>query len=264
LLNTFVLIKRISMQSHLTIVTITKDDLEGVASTLRSTCALRTFEWVSQIIIDGSIKAVSHKVRQLAVEEQVEYVWQEPDGIAQAFNLGLDHVRDGFVWFLNGKDEAHPDLNIPLLMQLLGSSKGDILVFELEFIATGVRYKRPPLWALWPPIFWMPHPATLVRRELYDTYGRFSPDFRIAMDGELWIRFLSNDIGIDMVSLPLARFDQSGVSSTDQSKMFIEIDRVIKENFRLLFRIWLRQGLYLYQSMWRRVAAKFLHRGGDH
>jgi glycosyltransferase involved in cell wall biosynthesis len=204
-------------------------------------------------------------VRRLADDEPyVDYVWQEPEGIARAFNLGLDHVSDGFVWFLNGRDEVHPNLNIQLFMQLLGSSKGDILVFELEFMATGDRYKRPQLWSLWPPIFWMPHPATLVQRKLFDRYGCFKTDFSIAIDGELWMRFLSNEIGVDLISIPISCFDQSGVSSTNTEQMYRDIDKVIQCNFRILFRIWLRQGLYLYQSLQRSMAAKLLRRGGDH
>jgi glycosyltransferase involved in cell wall biosynthesis len=241
---------------QLTIVTITKDDLEGVSANLRSTYALRTFDGVRQVVIDGSIEAISQKVQQLAAEEHVEYVWQEPAGIAQAFNLGISRVSDGFIWFLNGKDEIHPDLDIPLLLNLLNRSKSELLIFQLEFMSTGQVYSRPPLWSLWPPIFWIPHPATLIRRNLFDTYGCFNQSFDIAMDGELWIRLLTNDIEADMISMPISLYDQNGISSTDPSKVLLEIDRVIKENFRLLFRIWLKQGLYLYQALRRSIVAK--------
>jgi glycosyltransferase involved in cell wall biosynthesis len=251
------------MQQILSILTITRDDFEGVAATVRSTRKMRTYEGVRQIVIDGSIESVSQRVRQLTADEQhIDYVWQEPCGIAQAFNLGISQVSDGFIWFLNGRDEVHPDLDIPLFMNLLCSSKVDILIFELEFMGSRLAYKRPPLWSLWPPIFWMPHPATIIRRKLFDTYGCFRQDFKIAMDGELWIRLLSNDIGVDMISIPISLYDQNGISSTDPSKMFLEIDRVIKGNFRLLFKIWLKQGLYLYQALKRSIAAKILPRGG--
>lgn len=240
------------MQPTLDIITVTKDDLEGVAATILSTRKLRSCPGVRQIIVDGSGEPAQKKVQELLIgEENIDCISQEPSGIVNAFNLGIRSSNAEWVWFLNGRDKTHPDLDAHFLLQILNASQAEIILCEIELMQSGLRLKHPPLWDLWPPLYWVPHPATLIKRNLFDKYGFFSQEFKIAMDGELWIRFFTKDIVIDMLSIPISLYDQNGVSSTDVVKVEREADKIIINNFALLFKIWLQQGFYLFKAMKR-------------
>jgi hypothetical protein len=228
----------------LNIITITKDDFEGVAHTIRSTEALRTITLVRQIIIDSSVSEVRNAVENFARQHNnVEYVWQPPAGIAPAFNLGLKMAEAEWIWFLNGRDIIHPSLEVDKLLYLLNSSKADAIIFELEFMQSGTRYKHPPMWQLWPPVFnWIPHPATIVRRKMFEQYGQFDERYTIAMDGDIWFRFFSKEVIVDMLSVPIALYDESGVSSVQLKALAGEVSTIIRRNLRMLLNLWLENG----------------------
>jgi glycosyltransferase involved in cell wall biosynthesis len=245
------------MSTSLNIITVTKNDPEGVAATIASTRNLRKFPGVRQIIIDGSDELQRRKVQELLTgEESIYYLWQEPNGIAHAFNQGLSASDYGWIWFLNGRDEAHPDLDARFLLQILVTTQADILICELQYMQSGSRHKHPALWALWPPLYWVPHPATLVKRSLFDEYGPFRNEFKIAMDGELWVRLFSKDIPIDMLSIPISLYDQSGVSCTDTANVVREADRITLHYFNLLFKLWFKGGSYLFKAFLRKIVTR--------
>lgn len=236
------------MKPLLDIITITKDDLDGVAATIVSTRKLRARAGIRQIVVDSSSEPVAEKVRELlAGEESLDYVWQEPDGIASAFNLGISHSNADWTWFINGRDVVHPDLVESLLLQIINLSTADVLIFQIELMQTRIQLKRPPLWAIWPPIYWMPHPATLIRTKLFKQYGTFNTEFKIAMDADLWMRFFSKDVSIDMISIPVVLYDQNGVSSTSAFETRQEVKKLIRRNLRMLLRVLIHRGFYLYK-----------------
>jgi len=239
------------MKSTLNIITVTKDDLNGITATIASTRKLRACAGIRQVIVDGSGKQVAEKVRELSVgEENLDYVWQEPDGIASAFNLGISHSTADWFWFLNGADAVHPDLAENLLVQILDSTRAGIVIFELESMQSRSRRGHPPLWALWPPMYghWVPHPATIIRAKLFEQYGVFDTSYKIAMDADWWMRVFSKNVVVDMLSIPIVLYDQNGVSSTNLVDTGKEAERIFSNNFCRLVRMWLARGAHLFRA----------------
>lgn len=239
------------MKTLLNIITVTKDNLDGIAASIASTRKLRSSIGVRQIVVDSSGETVAARVKALlAGEENLDYVWQAPDGIASAFNLGINHSSADWLWFLNGGDAVHPDLAESLLVQILQSTQAGIVIFELEYMQTRSRIGHPPLWTLWPPLYgnWVPHPATLIRAKLFEQYGMFDTSYKIAMDADWWMRVFSQNVVVDMLSIPIALYDQYGVSSTNITVTGKEADRIFSNNFRVLVRMWLNRGAHLFRA----------------
>jgi hypothetical protein len=249
------------MSIFLHIITVTKDDPDGVAATLRSSRKLRQHPGVLQTIVDGSSEPVRTQVQgMIPAEENVAYLWRDPDGIAAAFNHGINSADSEWVWFVNGRDEVHPDLDPGFLLRILEVTRSEVLMCEIEYLQSGARFSHPPLWALWPPLYWVPHPATVMRSRLFSRYGLFDERYRIAMDGELWVRFFAKNLPVDMLSIPLCRYDQEGVSSSDRVNVEREADRIILGNFALLFRLWITRGRFLLTAV-RRYATSRIFSG---
>lgn len=239
------------MKPILDIVTVTKDDLAGVAATITSTRKLRACTGIRQIVVDSSSDAVAAKVRELLTgEDNVDYLWQVPSGIASAFNLGISHSTADWLWYLNGGDAVHPDIAENLLLQILDSTQAGIVIFELEYTQSGLRTKHPPIWAQWPPMYshWVPHPATIIRAKLFEQYGAFDTSYKIAMDADWWIRVFSKDVVVDMLSIPIVLYDQYGVSSTNLIDTGREAERIFSNNFRMLVKMWLVRGAHLFRA----------------
>lgn len=218
----------------LNIITITKNDLEGLTRNIESTRQLRERSGISQVIIDSSGEPVSAQIKNLlGKEKNVKYFRQEPEGISAAFNFGIDNSEAGWLWFLNGGDCINPGLDHELFLRFLGISRADAIIFETADSKTGtVLEKNPPMWAIWPPVLsWIPHPSTIIKRELFSRYGKFDERYKIAMDYELWIRFFSKKITVDMASFVIAAFNREGLSSTSNKKIRKEVAKIIRRYF---------------------------------
>src|SRR5690606_25753367 len=80
-----------------------------------------------------------------------------------------------------------------------------------------VRYYRSSHFRPWKLRFgWMPpHPATFVRREVYEKYGLYSLNYRIASDYEIFVRWmLLNKLRYHYLDAVLVRMRTSGVSTS--------------------------------------------------
>lgn len=80
---------------------------------------------------------------------------------------------------------------------------------------------------------WMPgHPTLLLKREVYDKYGLYKTDYRIAADYEFMVRFLKESriayIPETLISMYYGGTSSSGIGSYLQS--FREGNRALKEN----------------------------------
>lgn len=241
------------MKSVLNIITVTKDDLDGVAATIKSTRKLRAHTGVRQIIIDSSDETVSPKlIALLDGQPNLDYFWQRPSGIASAFNLGISHSTAEWLWFLNGRDEIHPDLDVNFLLQILNYSQADVLIFQIEYMTSqSQRKKNPPLCNLWPPMYpnWVPHPGTFIRTGLFEKYGVFDTDFKIAMDAEMWMRLFSKNVVVDLLSIPVVLYDINGIAATRPIETDKEARKIIRKNIRMLFRKWLGRGVHLFRAL---------------
>ncbi len=240
------------MKSTLSIITVTKDDSDGVTATVVSTRKLRACDGVRQIVVDSSDAPVAEKVRALLDgEANLDYSWQAPSGIASAFNSGIIHSSADWLWFLNGRDEVHPELDTQLLLQILNSSRADVVIFQIEYMDSKVApRKRPPLWLLWPPMYsnWVPHPATFIRAHLFEQYGIYDTDFKIAMDADWWMRVFSQNVTVDMLSFPVTLYDLNGVSATNFAQTDKEARRIIRKNIGMLVSKWLSRGVHLFRA----------------
>lgn len=225
------------------IITVTKDDLAGLVRTIDSTRSLREDFNIKQIIIDSSNEEISKKNRSLVKQEKnVTYFWQKPSGISSAFNFGINNSDAKWLWFLNGGDAINPDMDINSFLYILNNSYADTIIYQIKFMQTRDILQHPNLWSLWPPVLsWVPHPSTIVRKRLFDDYGLFDENLKIAMDYEIWLRFFSKNIKVDIISIPLVIFDQSGLALTRNNETKREVSRVLRRYFWVILKKWFWQ-----------------------
>ena len=222
----------------LNIITVTKDDFEGFFNTIHSTRKFRDSSDVFQIIIDSSTDNIKEKIADVAaLEKNVLYRWQEPSGISNAFNFGLEISSSDWIWFLNGGDILSEEMDTVLFSNILSSSEADAIIFQTEYMQAGKKLKNPPLWGLWPPLLsWIPHPSTIVRREIYRKFGGFDKNLKLAMDYEFWIKCFSKDVVVDLISIPIVKFDQLGASMEQNRITRAEVRKVIIRYFWVIIK----------------------------
>ena len=227
----------------LEIITVTKNDKDGLIKTIDSTRFLRENLNIKQIIIDGSDKEVREEINEIIKKgKNIFYYWQEPSGISSAFNFGLKFVNSKWVWFLNGGDVINQNLDLNNFLGILNSSKADAIIFQIQYSQTGEILGHPCLWSLWPPVLsWIPHPGTIIRMELFKAYGSFDENLKIAMDYEIWLKFFINNVIVDLISIPIVSFDQNGLAFTSNDKTKAEVRHILRKYFWRILRKWFWQ-----------------------
>ncbi|MHB1347629.1 MAG: glycosyltransferase, partial [Candidatus Humimicrobiaceae bacterium] len=186
----------------LEIITITKNDITGLKRTVDSTKGIREKYNVRQLIIDSSDSDIKKLVSDFVLKEKnIVYFWQEPKGISAAFNYGLKEAQGEWIWCLNGGDAIKDGLSVEWFLNYLSMSKADTVIFQTVDMATGaVLEKTPPMWGIWPPLLsWIAHPSILIKKKVFNEFGFFDERYKLAMDYELYLRFFSKNISVDLV-----------------------------------------------------------------
>jgi len=224
----------------LTIITVTKDDLAGLAQTLASAAALRTAGAV-HLVVDGGADAAGTRRVVAQSAGNIAVLARPPRGIADAFNTGLAQAQGEWVWFLNSGDRVDARLTPVFLMALLENTRAEVVIGGLTYEGeTGPR-PNPPGELQWPPFRpWIPHPATLVRRRLFEQAGLYDERYTIGMDYEWWLRVFSVPVAADVLSAPFAVFAPGGISQQPGLRQTIarERDDAIRRHQKYLWRAW--------------------------
>jgi hypothetical protein len=236
-----------------TIISVTKNDFEGICKTILSTRPFRDKYNFKQIIIDSSDQLIKEKINVLIQDHSnIEYLWSAPKGISNAFNIGINAAKNEWVWFLNGGDTVHIEFPEEILPKLVSKTSADFLIFQIEYSKSKIIRAFPPIWLQWPPLIsWIPHPSMLIRKKVFADYGMFDERFKLAMDYDFWLRTFSKNTKLDLVSIPLTLFDEDGLSSVLKKKGARE---VLKSLFYRSFTIiksllvnWLLQIRMIFQ-----------------
>ncbi len=250
----------------LTLVTITKDDPAGLARTLASAVALRE-AGAEQIVVDGSGEAPTGGTedRESPPSVGVRRLMRPADGIAAAFNAGIDAATGEWIWFLNGGDAVDARLESVFLSTLLADTGADVVIGATTYAGESRPRPHPPAHLRWPPFrSWIPHPSTLVRRRLFEQHGLFDSRYTIAMDYEWWLRAIPTGDGVDVLSVPFAVFAPGGLSQRPESLAVLrrEHREALRCHRTVLMKSWWAVNIRLARAWGRSWLVGGQRRGG--
>ncbi|WP_332847837.1 glycosyltransferase family 2 protein [Massilia sp. S19_KUP03_FR1] len=173
------------------IVTCTWNSAATLPATLASLRA-QTWRDVEHVFVDGgSTDATLALLNDFRANKRVLH--DVRGGISHAMNCGIAAASGTFVAHLHADDYyAAPDV-LEQVAAALQSSGRDWLVGEIAVLAGEVllppRARRAYSYhALASGRAFVPHPATFVRRGLFEQVGLFDEQLRYAMDIDLWLR----------------------------------------------------------------------------
>ncbi|MBL8022447.1 MAG: glycosyltransferase [Leptospirales bacterium] len=232
--------------TSLAIVTITRNDHEGLKQTLASAGVLREQFGVKHIVVDGSDPGIVEQNRNVAHGSGITYVVQTGRGISEAFNQGIALVDTEWIWCVNGGDSVHSKLDAAFLMKCLEHSVAEGIIFDVD--CGTHRSSRPPVQLMWPPLEnWIVHSGTFLRTSVLRRFNGFKSNYKAAMDAELWMRMLHAGVKFDMISYVVSYFAPGGYSSIGSNSAG-EILRLAREFRWRIFKRWIGQMVYIISS----------------
>lgn len=196
----------------------------------------QSYSNIEHIIIDGCSTDGSLDIIKSYGNRAATLISEPDNGIYYALNKGLELASGDIVGFLHADDTyAHNKAVETVVSQMTGqnvdSCYGDLLYVSRENAGKVVRYWKSS--AFKDGLFkkgWMPpHPTFFVKKAIYDKYGNFNTDFKIAADYELMLRFLEiNNVTTHYIPSVLIRMKLGGTSN----KNLKNIVRKTSEDYR--------------------------------
>jgi glycosyltransferase len=152
---------------------------------------------VEHIIVDGGSTDGTLGVIQKYQSSIAQWISEPDSGLYDAMNKGIRMATGDIVGILNSDDFYTERNALSLVAECINREDVDTCYADLAYVDVGNIHKRVRHWQSgnykrrkfrygWMP----PHPTFFVRRAIYEKYGLFNLDFKLAADYELMLRLL--------------------------------------------------------------------------
>lgn len=250
----------IAVRPLVTIVTVVRNACGTIQDTINSVLA-QTCPRIEYWVIDGNSNDGTVDVLRSYGLRLLNWISERDQGIADAFNKGLERAAGEYIMFLNA-DDALADPNVVDRMIASAAAHGypDVLYgdCDLHNVDTGqklysahIPYDRRRLLRG----HMLPHPGMFIHRRYFERFGQFDTSFQIGMDYELLIRGVP-EIGATHVPLLVTRVRTGGLSTRDRRLVVDEVIRALSKNnrFQFWFEPFLLRSRYAVRYSLRRIA----------
>jgi glycosyltransferase len=177
------------------IITPSFNSAKTVEETIKSVLG-QSYKDIEYIIIDGGSKDKTLEIVN-KYKDKISKIISEPDkGIYDAMNKGVKLASGEIIGILNSDDLYADEKVIEEVVKTFENYDvecvwGDLVYFtddpnKIIRIWRSSDYKEGLFEKGWVP----PHPTFFVKKEVYEKYGYFRLDFKVASDYELMFRFL--------------------------------------------------------------------------
>ncbi len=243
------------------VITVVYNGAEHLEEAIRAVAA-QTYPNIEHIIIDGG--STDGTIDILHRNDDVVGYWQsEKDrGLYDAMNKGVGRVTDpeSYVLFANADDTLYSADSISSVMSL---SRGEDLVYGKMIFSdgkiSGVLGREVQFTDLARQT--LCHPATFVRRRVFDQIGPFDTSFAIAADYDHIVRAFAAKVSTRFVDVIVSRMRMGGLSDERFMLSCRERKQVVRRHFPVVPRLAGVWQVNLYDIP-RNVVRRFLDRAG--
>lgn len=203
------------------IITINKDNREGLEKTINSVINQTFFDMVNFIIIDGDSNDGSKELIEEYNDRLFYWVSEKDNGIYNAMNKGLEASVSPYLLFLNSGDYLSEN---NVLERVFPYLDGTDIIYGNEW-KVNERYKGA-YEAKYPnkldESFFrrtsLPHQSTFIKRELLIKHP-YSEDYKIISDWKFFIEAFRNGCTFKHMPFIVSVYDCSGFSFQNFSLM---------------------------------------------
>lgn len=223
----------------ISIITVVRNNKKTIKDAIESVLG-QTYKDIEYIIIDGASTDGTVKVVK-SYGDKISKFLSEPDcGLYDAMNKGIALASGDVVGILNSDDFYIDNGVIERVVKEFEKSQAGSVFADLVYVKSDnlnkvVRYYDSSHFT--PQRFaygWMPaHPTFFVRRWVYEKYGLFRTDLKIAADFDILARFLyTHKISYSYMKEVLVKMRLGGVSTSFSSIWINNIEqlRICRQN----------------------------------
>lgn len=220
-------ISSIPSTPKISIITVCFNSADTIVDTIMSVAA-QDYSDLEHIIIDGGSTDDTREI--IANFSSVAIYLSEPDdGIYDAMNKGIAMASGELIGILNADDFYASDDVLSQIVKVFDEPQVDACYADLLYVKQHNTNKVVRYWkscSYKQGLFkrgWMPaHPTFFCRKSVYERFGKFDLNYKIAADVELLFRFLEK-YRINSIYLPKLLIKMRMGGTTNQSWSNIKI-----------------------------------------
>lgn len=190
----------------------------------------QTFRDFEVLFLDSNSTDGTTEVIKLAQEknERIKLILEKDKGIYDAMNKGVNSAKGEWVYFM-GCDDAFFDETVLQTMASLLSTAHDLVYCDVlwvpdEVLESGICTPADLINRN------INHQRIFYRKELFQQYGGYDLQYKVASDHELNVRFFcNNNIRKKYLSVTVARYHSGGFSAN-------KLDEVFWSNWKSIFK----------------------------
>jgi len=201
----------------------------------------QSYHHIEYIVIDGGSTDGTVDIVNSFGEKISKFTSGHDSGIYDAINKGIRLATGNVVGILNSDDFFFNNDVISTIVANFDNDNIDAIYGDAQFVNKKEITKIERYYSskqFTPGMFKfgiMPaHPSFYVRRELFEKYGYYRTDYKIAADYELMIRFFYiNKIRYKYIEMPFISMRTGGISNKSVKSRIIlnmEVARACREN----------------------------------
>ena len=221
----------------ISIITAVWNNEETIRDAIESVLS-QTYENIEYIVVDGASSDKTTEIVQEYGEKISIFVSEKDKGIYDGLNKGIALATGDLVAFLHSDDLYANGSVIEKIMKKFNADDsldgvyGDLVYTPKNDTSKVLRYwKSKDFNNSLLKQGWMPaHPTFVLKKELYEKYGKFDLSFKIASDYDFMLRVLSRGIRVVYLPTTLYKMRIGGESNKSLKNIILKS----KEDFRAL------------------------------
>ena len=222
----------------ISIITATYNSFQTISDCIASVYD-QTYPYIEHIIIDGASNDKTIEVINSQPNRVYKLISEPDNGIYDAMNKGIRIATGDIIGILNSDDLLYDSKVLEQIAYAFQNNNIECCFGNLVFFDKTKKivrkwhsksFEKGSFAKSWTPA----HPTFYCKKELYEKYGLYKTNYKIAADVELMLRFLEvNEVRSLFLNEYLVKMQSGGASNNGINSTITitkELQRVFREN----------------------------------
>lgn len=222
----------------ISLITVCYNSEKTIKDTIESVL-LQNYQNYEYIIIDGNSKDKTLdiiKSYENKFNSKLKYISEPDKGLYDAMNKGIALATGDIIGILNSDDILYDKSVFQNIVDNFTNCDGvysNLLLMNEDFTKITRNFKSKKLTKK--KGFHPPHPTLYLKKEVFEKYGNYNLNYRIAADLDFMYRIINSNVNLKYVDSYFVKMRTGGVSTNGLKgyyKNFKESYKVLKNNNR--------------------------------